>query len=255
MKYLAQRDYQPIENHYPHLAHLFSEHAPSDAVGIDMAALGTLARIGGFYEPVTITTGRQQRIEGMTVAGHDSGAAVAARGLFRAAPLARSHLEDPKSLYDYAGKPRSYRSLAIEVDDSLVERVSSQGKIRDPSTWAREMDAAIKQGICSGAWRNLVRQPPYTLDGALFVGGVSLLASDWFGEAVDSILPDIQLELPINGYTIVYGANLIGRAIHHVVGRLVGRDMIWSAVPGWHFDRAIAVSALARARSLVASLR
>lgn len=265
MKYLTQREYQPIGDVYPELARSLPECTPTEAIGVDVAAIGRLATVGGFYPDVQIRPGKKESPGGMPLAAMGDGVGVSVWRISQTV-RPRATLADSSSQFNFHTY-RYYRHLSVEVDPELAEQVGAQGKLYDSQAWARALDGDIKQTICNGVWKNLVKQPPVTLEAIGWALGVRLLEAGTLNNIAYAMLdlagvaPTSSRGVDLDAYSpgIYLGGYMTAtlmKGLAAAIERLwSGREVIWSAIPGWHLDRALAVSALARARPLVASLR
>lgn len=225
------------------------EYVPTDRVMVDIGRIATLARLGRL-EAVNIGLYEEQQniqyvINGVSGDGHATAAGIRAAAATRAdssvAPGYRPHLEFPP------GRATIRINVAHpDLDHQILRR---------PQPWARLLDRGLREGLSKAARQQLLepRQERITNLRRQAIGeGIGLAACTAFGAAV---FKDVGGDLFFLGWTALdhlTGATpSVMRRILHIHDEKYERALI-RFMP---YDRAMAVRAVAHARSLVTAAK
>lgn len=226
------------------LQNYLEDYVPVEHIGLAVDRLDHAARLGGFLPGVRITgySGELDR-ETPTIVGN-AGQDTAVAGLLRARqkPIVDADMHETSSILYRHRTPLDLHVNVTELSDR-VSRSKGDKPLRNPAIWSGHLDDALAGGLRDAAWRHLVKSRPPIFEGALTT---LMLGSDAANLAAGLGSGSLQQPEAARNVAISLVTLSIARLIHQRMLRGAANGTFYSAVPLWHVDRALAVSAATR---------
>lgn len=220
-------------------------YAPAENIGVNVGRLDRIARLAGF-ESLRIgtyagdVTSVKPEIDGV---GNDGSVTASMSTTVSKAETQKISVEpEGESIEEYTWTNGQVSLNMAEIDN----RVGEKGvNLRDPKQWAKEINAAMRQGINNVARNNIIERP--TLRSKLRVPAYLVIcwaSLDVMGLDKPDNLPELLAF--VAEYQFIADPIACG-----VINNNSPKDRKWSAVPGVQLDRLAAIKGLARVHPLV----
>ncbi len=247
----------PPETSTLHLA--LPEYAPTDRIGLNMQAIGSVARWGGFNRDVVIRpySGDTTSYSG-AVMGFDGGGAAFMGGVSTTeADKSQADFDKSDGLPILGSDWRSRTDLTLRLNMSeLTDQVQRSGKsVRDPATWSAGINRAVGSGLRQAAFEHLLGAPlpkEEVFYSVLDAGGMAMLST--IGAAH---MPHPHAHANHSSWLYV-GASITAINSVKVALSLIGSrrldSLCYSLIPAYQIDRCAIVAGMVAARKFAKPL-
>jgi hypothetical protein len=217
------------------------EYAPTDKIGVNLSALGTLARLGGFMHlDIMSYDGESDEISASPDGANKDGSTTAtAKATITKAPKLETEVDnDPRNPFC-----QSYAAGYIGINTSPVTTdLSQKGALRNAEDWAEQLDTTIRKGLRGTTARNVLNVWSLGVTALFYVPSDVLGIHDHSYDSAGSTAATLVLDA---GWAVMLASSL---------GRLrddPGNHVRYSAVLGAQLDRLAAVYAATAVKKLV----
>ena len=142
------------------------DYVPTEAIGVNMAYLGRVARLGGISNLIVLSGSETQESVSLEISGiTQTGTAMTSGKFTRQKSPRHTASPDWKTVDISEGIAPAYRPRVAHLDiGAITHELSSRkgGALRQASAWADKLDASLKQGV-----REAVRESSFTASSLL----------------------------------------------------------------------------------------